>query len=59
MGVSGYAGVYEEPQWREPEDVWRGRYHAARASKGAQVQPDATYFASKICEIHVNTIKID
>mmetsp|Transcript_124020 Transcript_124020/g.294439 ORF Transcript_124020/g.294439 Transcript_124020/m.294439 type:complete len:441 (-) Transcript_124020:112-1434(-) len=28
VGSGGFAVAYEDSQWREPEDVWRSRYHA-------------------------------
>lgn len=33
VGAAGFAGVYEDAQWREPEDVWRSRYHAQMRPK--------------------------
>lgn len=33
VGSAGFAKVYEDSQWREPEDVWRSRYHAQMRPK--------------------------
>ena len=33
VGAAGFAKVYEDSEWREPEDVWRSRYHAQMRPK--------------------------